>query len=130
VERDPSRPITGAEALGLYEANWRHVEVASLSDPERALIQQLADRFGRGLLLTTNIDPGPSRQNRTRCTIRRRYMVDFKRPEHQAVAAALRIMDHDRLVACQCWFEGGTGIVLDLGEYRLNKDIDRGGFVV
>jgi hypothetical protein len=51
-------------------------------------------------------------------------MVDFKRPEHQAVATALKAMDHDRLVACQCWFGGGTEIVLDLGEYRLSKDLD------
>ena len=51
--RDLSRPITGAEALGLYEANWRHVEAASLSSRERALIKRLADRFGGGLLLTT-----------------------------------------------------------------------------
>jgi hypothetical protein len=47
------RPISGAEALGLYEANWRHVEVASLSDQERALIAALAERFGGGYLLTT-----------------------------------------------------------------------------
>ena len=33
-------------------------------------------------------------------------------------------MDHDRLTACQCWFGGGTEIVLELGEYRLSKDID------
>jgi hypothetical protein len=51
--RDPSRPITGEEALGLYEANWRHVATASLSAQERALIKSLADRFGRGHLLTT-----------------------------------------------------------------------------
>lgn len=51
--RDPSLPITGKEALGLYEANWRHVNVASLSDPERELIRTLADRFGGGHLLTT-----------------------------------------------------------------------------
>jgi hypothetical protein len=51
--RDPLRPISGAEALGLYEANWRHVEVASLSDQERALIAALAERFGGGYLLTT-----------------------------------------------------------------------------
>ena len=51
--RDPSRPITGEEAFGLYEANWRHIEVASLSDRERALIKALADRFGGGHLLTT-----------------------------------------------------------------------------
>ncbi len=51
-------------------------------------------------------------------------MIDFKRPEHRAVAAALAAMDHDRLAACQCWFGGGTEIVLELGEYRLSKDID------
>jgi hypothetical protein len=51
--RDPSRPITGEEALGLYEANWRHVEVASLSSDEQDLIRVLADRFGGGHLLTT-----------------------------------------------------------------------------
>jgi Nucleotidyl transferase AbiEii toxin, Type IV TA system len=51
-------------------------------------------------------------------------MVNFKRPEHRAVAAALQAMDHDLLVACKCWFGGGTEIVLDLGEYRLSKDID------
>ncbi len=33
-------------------------------------------------------------------------------------------MDHDLLVACRCWFGGGTEIVLELGEYRLSKDID------
>jgi hypothetical protein len=51
--RDPSRPITGAEALGLYESNWRHVDRASLSNQERALIKALADQFGAGHLLTT-----------------------------------------------------------------------------
>ena len=51
-------------------------------------------------------------------------MVPFKRPEHQAVATALRAMDHDLLMTCACWFGGGTEIVLDLGEYRLSKDID------
>ena len=51
--RDPSRPISGEEALGLYEANWRHVEVASLSLQERELIDALAARFGGGHLLTT-----------------------------------------------------------------------------
>jgi hypothetical protein len=50
--------------------------------------------------------------------------MTFQRPEHQAVAAALRAMDHDWLVACRCWFGGGTEIVLDLGEYRLSRDID------
>jgi hypothetical protein len=51
--RDPSRAISGEEALGLYEANWRHVEVASLSPRERELIEALAVRFGGGHLLTT-----------------------------------------------------------------------------
>jgi hypothetical protein len=51
--RDPSRPITGAEALGLYESNWRHIEAAAFSDQERALIEALAERFGGGHLLTT-----------------------------------------------------------------------------
>jgi len=51
--RDPSRAISGKEALGLYEANWRHVEVGSLSPQERTLIEALAARFGGGHLLTT-----------------------------------------------------------------------------
>jgi hypothetical protein len=33
-------------------------------------------------------------------------------------------MDHALLAQCRCWFGGGTEIVLDLGEYRLSKDID------
>ena len=33
-------------------------------------------------------------------------------------------MSHDRLMTWKCWFAGGTEIVLDLGEYRLSKDID------
>ncbi len=51
--RDPFRPIPGEEALALYEANWRHVDVASLSARERRLIETLAERFGGGHLLTT-----------------------------------------------------------------------------
>lgn len=49
-----SRP--GAEALderdafALYEANWRFVDVERLTARERALIQQLAQRYGRGVL--------------------------------------------------------------------------------
>ncbi len=33
-------------------------------------------------------------------------------------------MSHDRLMTWKCWFGGGAEIVLDLGEYRLSKDID------
>jgi hypothetical protein len=51
-------------------------------------------------------------------------MVQSKRPEHQAVATVLRTMDHDLLMTCACWFGGDTGIVLDLDEYRLSKDVD------
>lgn len=51
-------------------------------------------------------------------------MAPFARLEHQAVAKALLSMDHDLLMHCHCWFGGGTEIVLDLGEYRLSKDID------
>jgi hypothetical protein len=51
-------------------------------------------------------------------------MSDFKKPEHRAVGIALKSMDHALLVANQTWFAGGTEIVLDLGEYRLSKDID------
>ena len=51
--RDATRPINGAEALGLYEANWRHLDVGSLSARERALIDALVARFGGGYLLTT-----------------------------------------------------------------------------
>lgn len=40
------------------------------------------------------------------------------------MAAALRAMDHDLLLPCRCWFGGGTEIVLNLGEYRVSKDID------
>ena len=51
--RDPARPIPGQEALALYEANWRHVDVAALTPDERRLVADLADRFGHGHLLTT-----------------------------------------------------------------------------
>jgi hypothetical protein len=49
--RDLSRPISGQEALGLYEANWRHVEIDALSLQEWQLIKELADCFGGGHLL-------------------------------------------------------------------------------
>ncbi len=51
--RDSSRAISGAEALGLYGANWRHVDAGSLSAEERALIEALVVRFGKGHMLTT-----------------------------------------------------------------------------
>jgi hypothetical protein len=51
-------------------------------------------------------------------------MVTFARAEHRAVATALRAMDHGLLMTHRCWFGGGTEIVLDLGEYRVSKDVD------
>lgn len=43
--------LTGAEALRLYERNWRHVDQAAMSDEERAFVQQLADKHNGGVLL-------------------------------------------------------------------------------
>jgi transcriptional regulator with XRE-family HTH domain len=43
--------LTGAEALQLYERNWRHVDQAAMSDEERAFVQQLADTHSGGVLL-------------------------------------------------------------------------------
>ena len=51
-------------------------------------------------------------------------MTQFQRPEHRAVVAVLAAMDRDLLTRCACYFGGGTEIVLELGEYRLSKDID------
>ncbi len=39
------------EALAVYERNWRHVDVASLSPAERALVQALAAAQGGRLLV-------------------------------------------------------------------------------
>jgi hypothetical protein len=46
------------------------------------------------------------------------------RPRHATVVTALRALDTHFLRACQCWFGGGTRIVLELGEYRESEDID------
>lgn len=43
--------LTGAEALQLYERNWRHVDQAAMSDEERAFVQRLADTDSGGVLL-------------------------------------------------------------------------------
>lgn len=41
--------LAGAEALQLYERNWRHVDQAAMSDDERAFVQQLADTHNGGI---------------------------------------------------------------------------------
>jgi len=42
--------LTAREAFGLYERNWRHVDAARLGAREAALIRDLADRFGNGIV--------------------------------------------------------------------------------
>ncbi|MFV0493468.1 helix-turn-helix domain-containing protein [Mycobacterium sp.] len=43
--------LPGADALRMYERNWRHVDREAMSDAERALVERLADRYGAGVLL-------------------------------------------------------------------------------
>lgn len=43
--------IAPAEALDLYERNWRHLDRAALSDDEAALIDALSRELGGGRLL-------------------------------------------------------------------------------
>lgn len=48
---DPRRPISGPDALALYERNWRHVDTSRLIPAERDLIRTLAEKYGRGFFL-------------------------------------------------------------------------------
>ncbi len=43
--------IPGAQALALYERNWRHVERSTLTPQERDLIEALVNAHGNGVLL-------------------------------------------------------------------------------
>jgi transcriptional regulator with XRE-family HTH domain len=43
--------VSAAEALSLYERNWRHIDPAGLEPGERALVQALANFLGGGRLL-------------------------------------------------------------------------------
>jgi transcriptional regulator with XRE-family HTH domain len=43
--------LSPADALNLYERNWRHVDQGSLAPAERALVQTLVDKLGGGRLL-------------------------------------------------------------------------------
>lgn len=51
-------------------------------------------------------------------------MSEVQRPRHRAVLAALRALDAAFLARCECFFGGGTRIVLALDEYRESADID------
>ncbi|MEN9866485.1 MAG: hypothetical protein RL748_2075 [Pseudomonadota bacterium] len=48
----------------------------------------------------------------------------FKRAHHQRIARVLAALDSDLLQQAQCYFAGGTAIVLLLDEYRESLDID------
>ncbi len=48
----------------------------------------------------------------------------FKRLHHQRIHTLLQNLDSDLLVRCECYFAGGTAIVLALDEYRESVDID------
>jgi len=48
----------------------------------------------------------------------------FVRDVHRTVLAVLQMLRADVLRRCHFLFGGGTRIVLDLGEYRVSKDID------
>ncbi len=50
--------------------------------------------------------------------------MDFIRPEHEIIAKVLAAMDSAFLMECECWFGGGTAIVLNNGEYRRSLDLD------
>ncbi len=43
--------LSPENALGLYERNWRHVDVAALDPAERALVNALVQHLGGGRLL-------------------------------------------------------------------------------
>lgn len=51
-------------------------------------------------------------------------MRDFTRPHHRRVAELLDSLDASLLAECQCYFGGGTRIVLGLEEYRQSLDVD------
>ena len=42
--------VPARDAFGLYERNWRFVNPAALTGPERRLIDELKQRFGGGIL--------------------------------------------------------------------------------
>lgn len=48
----------------------------------------------------------------------------FKKPHHQRVMTLLSALNSDFLVQAECYFGGGTAIVLQLNEYRESVDID------
>jgi hypothetical protein len=51
-------------------------------------------------------------------------MSEPARARHRTVLAALRALDAEFLARAECFFGGGTRIVLALGEYRESADVD------
>ncbi|MDR6103326.1 hypothetical protein QE369_003523 [Agrobacterium larrymoorei] len=51
-------------------------------------------------------------------------MTLFRRPHHNAVLTVLNALDGALLERAECFFGGGTAIVLSLDEYRESVDID------
>lgn len=51
-------------------------------------------------------------------------MREFRREHHRVIAAILRSLDSEMLIAAKCYFGGGTRIALALDEYRESRDID------
>lgn len=43
--------VSPADALSLYERNWRHIDRSRMEPAERSLLQALVDRLGGGRLL-------------------------------------------------------------------------------
>lgn len=48
----------------------------------------------------------------------------FDRPHHQRIEKLLHCFNSELLLQAECYFGGGTAIVLSLGEYRESVDID------
>lgn len=51
-------------------------------------------------------------------------MPRFKRTRHRLVWQVLRSLNHELLTETQCYFGGGTRIVLELDEFRESIDVD------
>ncbi|MFT6659172.1 hypothetical protein [Maritalea sp.] len=49
--RHDNAVVDGADALALYERNWRFVDQDAITRREKALVKLLADKFGNGCLL-------------------------------------------------------------------------------
>jgi transcriptional regulator with XRE-family HTH domain len=50
-QRRRTDSVTPAEALSLYERNWRHVDAKAMAPRERELVHLLAEALGGGALL-------------------------------------------------------------------------------